>query len=491
MSRGRLSARPALLLFAAAVAAVAALAGQGAPAESHVVIFHNNDVHGKIDNFAKVAAILEAERKSGADVFYLSAGDNFTGDPVIDRADPPGEPMIEILGRLHLDLLSLGNHEFDYGLDAVRKLVSRFPTTSANIQPEPGVLPGLKPYVVLTGKSGVKLVVFGIIQIEPGNGLPSTHPDKVKGLRFTEPIAAALSLRKLRGEGQVFIGLTHIGHDQDVVLAKQMPELDVIIGGHSHTRIDAPELVNGVLITQAGSDNQFLGRIDLTVRNGKVAAKTSRLIDLSKAKDEDADLKAMIAKFHEDPAMARVVARSPIEITGKNALGSLMTDAICKVFNLDVAFQNNGGIRVNKLPLAITYHDLYTLDPFGNQVVRLEMTADEIRGLIRASCERRREIDLQVSGLTYIVRENGTQRIQEIELRGLNGAPLAEDKTYKVGLSSYVASSYRFAHKEPGRTVGITSVEALIMYLERRPDLGAYAEATRALYVKPPAPQAD
>jgi len=96
-----------------------------------------------------------------------------------------------------------------------------------------------------------------------------------------------------------------------------MPELDVIMGGHSHTRIDAPELINGVLIAQAGADNQFLGRIDLTVRDGRVAEKTSRLIDLSKAKDEDAAIKAMIVKFHDNPAMARVIAKAPVEITAR------------------------------------------------------------------------------------------------------------------------------------------------------------------------------
>jgi len=100
-----------------------------------------------------------------------------------------------------------------------------------------------------------------------------------------------------------------------------------------------------------------------------------------------------------------------------------MTDAICKVFDLDIAFQNNGGIRVNKLPLSITFHDLYTLDPFGNQVVRIDMTTAEIRSLIRNSCERRHDIDLQVAGMSYIVRENGTQQIQEIELLGRTGPP--------------------------------------------------------------------
>ena len=74
-----------------------------APGETRLVIFHSNDVHGKIDNFAKVSSILKRERAGGADVLYLCAGDNFTGNPIVDRFDPRGEPILEIYNRLGLD----------------------------------------------------------------------------------------------------------------------------------------------------------------------------------------------------------------------------------------------------------------------------------------------------------------------------------------------------------------------------------------------------
>jgi 2',3'-cyclic-nucleotide 2'-phosphodiesterase (5'-nucleotidase family) len=182
--------------------------------------------------------------------------------------------------------------------------------------------------------------------------------------------------------------------------------------------------------------------------------------------------------------MERVIANAPLEISGKNALGSLITDAICRVHGLDFAFQNNGGIRLGRLPQTITLHDVYSLDPFGNQVVQFVMTPAEIRSLIRYSCEKRREVDLQVAGMLYIVREDGAQKIRDIELRRLDGSPLIEDRTYKVGLSSYIASSYRFDHKDPGRSLQATTVEALIRYLESGADLGAYRDVRRASYEK-------
>jgi 2',3'-cyclic-nucleotide 2'-phosphodiesterase (5'-nucleotidase family) len=449
--------------------------------ESHIVIFHSNDVHGKIDNFAKVAAIIDAERKLGAaDVFFFSAGDNFSGDPVTDLYDPPGEPMLELLGRMGLDVLAPGNHEFDYGMGALRKFAARFPTISANIEPLPGAFPELRPSVVLTTKAGIKIVVFGVIQIEPDNRIPSTHPDKVKDLRFSDPLAKALEMKKLRSSGQVLIGLTHIGHQQDVLLANQMPELDVIIGGHSHTRVDPAENINGVLVAQAGADGSFLGRIDLLLKNGRIVEKKGRLIDLSKPMDEDPTIKAMIAKFHQNPALRRVIAKAPMEITGKNALGNLMTDAIRQAHGLDIAFQNNGGIRLNRLPMAITLNDVYTLEPFGNEIVQFAMTPAEVRSLIKNSWEKRSEIDLQVSGITYVVRVDGAKQVKDIKLAHMDGSPLAEDRTYTVGLSSYIASSYKFAHQDPGRSLQATVNEDLIRYLQSGVDLGVYRDVKRA-----------
>jgi 2',3'-cyclic-nucleotide 2'-phosphodiesterase (5'-nucleotidase family) len=447
---------------------------------SRIVIFHSNDVHGKIDNFAKVAVLLAAERKSGATVFFVSAGDNFTGDPVIDRYDPPGEPMLDLLGRLGLDLLTIGNHEFDYGMERVRALIARFPAVSANIEAGPGVLPGLRPWMSLTAKDGTRINVFGVIQIEPGNGLPSTHPDKVKGLRFSDPLAKALEMKKLRSSAPVLIGLTHIGYDQDRLLAERMPEIDVIIGGHSHTRVDPAETVNGVLIAQAGSDNRYLGRIDLLLRNGRLVEKKGRLIDLSQALEEDPVIKAAIAEFRKNPALARVLARASFEISGRDALGSLVTDAMRFAHGLDIAFQNNGGIRLNRLPAAITLKDAYTLDPFGNQTVEIVMTPAEIRGLIKTSFEKRNEIDLQVSGMSYVVRVDGANQVREIVLRNLDRTPLAENRTYRVGMSSYVASSYGFIHKDPGRSLQTGTVDDLIKYLESGADLGVYRDIRRA-----------
>ncbi len=117
--------RPGSFLLAAVLVAGLACAScasvPAAPEDTRIVIFHSNDIHGKIDNFAKVAAIIAREKQGGADVYYFCAGDNFTGNPIIDQYEPPGEPMLELLNRLGLDLLCPGNHEFDIGLENLKR----------------------------------------------------------------------------------------------------------------------------------------------------------------------------------------------------------------------------------------------------------------------------------------------------------------------------------------------------------------------------------
>ena len=192
----------------------------------------------------------------------------------------------------------------------------------------------------------------------------------------------------------------------------------------------------------------------------------------------------MIARFNQNPAFARVIAEAPQEISGKDALGSLMTDAIRQMHGLDIAFQNKGGIRLNRLPSKITLKDVYTLDPFGNQVVQIAMTAAEIRGLIASSFEKRQRDRSPGLGNLLCGPQRQRQEDQGDQLRDSDGSPLAEDRKFQVGLSSYVASSYEFAHQDPGRSLQTTTADALIRYLQGGVDLGIYRDVQRAFWEK-------
>ncbi|MGE5342853.1 MAG: bifunctional metallophosphatase/5'-nucleotidase [Candidatus Omnitrophota bacterium] len=457
------------------------LAAESSP-ETRIILLHVNDLHAKIDNFAKIAWYVQQERKQHPNVFFLDAGDNFTGNPVSDQAEPKGEPVCQLLYKMGIDAMCLGNHEFDLGQERLNTFVKRapFPVISANIKVQSGTLTQPKPYVILKTKNGIQLAILGLIQVEKETGIPSSHPDNVKGITFPDPIATALTFKDLKKEDNIFIALTHIGADQDEILAQKMGELDLIVGGHSHTVIAHPMHVNNVLITQAGSDAKFIGRIELVVKNGKIIQKTGQLINVASISGTLPEMEAMIKKFNQNPRLDRVIAQLPQPVEGKLELGNLTTDAICRVFHLDAAFHNNGGLRIHALSPVVKLRDIYSLHPFANNIVQFDMTPDEIRSLITFDYEKHKGSDLQVSGLQYTIIASPDHKVERIDLNDSEGHALDETKTYKVGMNDYIASTYKFQHHDPGRSLKKTAADALIRYLEENRHSTADIQKVRA-----------
>ena len=132
-----------------------------------------------------------------------------------------------------------------------------------------------QPYAFLQ-IGDTKICILGLIEVSKrrtGELLPATHPARLKGITFTEPVSTALKYKNLRSRCNLFVGLTHTGYNKDCEIAEAMPELDVIIGGHSHTRIDSTIVVNGVLISQAQSNLHYLGKTTITLEDNKVKEK--------------------------------------------------------------------------------------------------------------------------------------------------------------------------------------------------------------------------
>ncbi|MDR0661553.1 MAG: bifunctional metallophosphatase/5'-nucleotidase [Prevotellaceae bacterium] len=443
-----------------------------------IVILSTNDMHAKIDNFGKVAAYISEQRRLHPNVIVLSGGDMFSGNPVVDQHEDKGFPIIDIMNKIGYQYTAIGNHEFDYNREFMKKRIeqSSYPWLCANIHISPEArIPQPKPYVIIT-VDGVKVAILGLIEISKTSRIPATHPDKVKGITFTDPIEEALSYRSLRDSCDLFIGLTHIGTYADVKLAEEMPELDVIIGGHSHTRIDTAMVINGVLITQTESWLKYIGKTTIVVENGKVISKENELIDVNTLTAEDIDISNLIKHYYETSGLNKVIAKNLSTIESKDALGSLMTDAITDLPGIEIAFQNGGGVRIHKLDEGdITIAKVYELDPFGNEVIIYQMTPAEIRELIfNAGCGKR--ADLLVSGITYIFPKDG--KASDVILKTYDGENLNENKHYTVGMNSYIASSYNFPGSENGKSLYRTSADVLIEYLQKVKEVD-YARISR------------
>ncbi len=445
--------------------------------ETRIILFHINDMHANIDNFAKIAWYVEQEKKNNpqAHVFFLNAGDNFSGNPVADQYQPKGEPIFQLLNRMGFSALELGNHEFDYGQDRLKAFIdgAKFPILCANIdlRRKGPQFPKPQPYTVLETPDGIKIAVLGLVQVENSTGIPDTHPSRLDGFCFSDPLETAKKYRFLKKENDIFIALTHLGIEDDERLIKEISELDAIVGGHSHSQVDHPGEPDGLFIAQAGSKAKYLGRLELIVKNRQIVKKSGQLIEVAPIQKEIPELRQMIDDFNKNPVLYQEIAVLPRPLNHALEVGNLVCDAMRNHFNLDIVIQNSGGIRVNHLDSTIILKDIYAIHPFENRMVQFKMTPAEIRSLIVSGYERHQRLEFLVSGLQYVIKVTPGNKVKAVELNDENGRLLEESKTYSVGLNDYVSSVYPFNHQDPGQSTTETVNEALIQYLKQEKNI--------------------
>jgi 2',3'-cyclic-nucleotide 2'-phosphodiesterase (5'-nucleotidase family) len=418
-------------------------------------------MHGQIDNFAKLSAYYKKLKSENPNTFLFSDGDLFSGNPLVDQYPEKGYPIVDIMNKTGYILSSIGNHEFDYGQEVLNERIEQaeFQFICANIKwNENSTLKPVEPYRIFN-VNGVTMSVLGLIEVG-SRGIPSTHPNNVKDLKFMSP-AKTTGEYSFLANSNVFILLSHIGIEPDVNIAKKYPEVDVILGGHSHTKINNGMLENGVLITQASSNLAYVGETRISVKKGKIVSKTNKLIDLNKLEDEDPEIKQLIDSYKAADKGNRVIGQAASKISGKKKLGALMTDALTEMLDLDIAFLNSGGIRINSIPKGdVTLNTVYALDPFGNDVVKLMMSYDEIEKFIL------KNQTILVSGINCTITSQGKKK--SVKILDKNGAALDKSKKYAVGMNSYIYSTYKFAHEDEGIAMNVNTADILIKYIENR-----------------------
>jgi len=441
-----------------------------------IIFLHTNDEHGVIENFDRIAWYNQQLQEEYENVFLVSGGDIFSGNPVVDEyvieeENLRGKPIVGLMNMAGYDALVLGNHEFDYGQEVLQDRIDQaeFPAILANFDTsETDILAQPEPYIFLETEQGNSIAVLGLVEVG-ADGIPATHPGNLDGIEFFDPVETALEYDYLADESSVFLGLTHMGHSWDQDLAEEMPELDLIIGGHSHSVVEDPPIVNDVLVAQAGADTNYLGKIEVGLDDeGNIVSREGRLIDIEDIEDRDEEVTAEIEYYEEqvEEIFAREIGYVEGQLSGNMELGSLMTDAARHRVDADFAFQNNGGIRVSEIGGEITVGTIFELEPFGNDVVVYEMTAEDIRSLLQFSYERRYSIDLQAGGLHYEVKVNDIGAVEDIELSYPDGTPLNEDEVYEVALSDYVASTYEFSARDEGVNTYRRTNDVIIEYIE-------------------------
>ncbi|WP_198520772.1 bifunctional metallophosphatase/5'-nucleotidase [Alteribacter populi] len=498
-------------------------------------IFHTNDIHGRTDMFPQMITTLDEAKEEFGDGILLDAGDVFSGTLYFNEFR--GQDAIEFMNMMEYDAFVPGNHEFDLGdpEDGHPELVefiqaAKFPILAANMDfsadegfdgmTGEGIHHEAEGGMIYDGivleHDGEQIGIFGL------NTEDTVDISSPTDVAFNDYVEAAQEMvDQFEAEGiNKIIALTHLGYDSDpsvgndLLLAEQVEGIDVIIGGHSHTAVEAPTLVteneNGeemepTVVGQAGEYGQFIGVMNVTFdENGVVIDSAGELL-ATEDRDPDPDALEMlepytkeIEELQSEEAGSYVVSELPNPRHGdgdeesvranETALGNLISDAQLEAAltadeNTIMAMQNGGGIREPLDEGEVTVGELIEVQPFGNRLTLLELSGAELIEAFETSVYDVPEENgafLHVSDgtrITFDSNEEPGERVVSIEIE-VDGEyeTINEDDMYTVATNHFTATGgdgfevFANAYDDGrGTIVGFTDWEMLRDYMA---DLG-------------------
>jgi 5'-nucleotidase / UDP-sugar diphosphatase len=414
-----------------------------------------NDFHGfaephqpagspeKLGGIANLAGEVNRLRKERP-TLLLAAGDMIQGDPWANLFE--GKSTIEVMNAMDFSAMVLGNHEFDFGQEVLYKRIqeARFPILAANIQG----MPMIKPYV-LKEISGLTIAIIGLITEDTPT---VTNPKNVRGLVFFPMIDSFKKvLQELGDRADLVIVLSHLGLPADRRLAESVKGIQVIVGGHTHTRIESPMKVKETLIVQAWEHAKALGVLDLTVADRKVIGYEGKLISIDpKRHPPEPEVAEIVNRYKNQTAaiLDEVIGEAVVDLQGigsqaqETNLGNLVADILRQETKTDVAMINGGGIRADILKGPICIRDLMTVLPFSNHPVVLKVNGQELKNIFEyglTSPDRSGGGFPQVSGirLTYTPMAAEGHRIKDFQV---GGKPLDPKAWYSLATIDFLAA---------------------------------------------------
>jgi len=417
-------------------------------------ILHINDFHGFAEPYKPLGsrqllggiAHLAGKAKdlrSEKPTLLLAAGDMIQGNNWANLSQ--GESVIELMNAMQFDAMVLGNHEFDFGQAELKKRIAQaaFPVLGANVEG----LDHLKPFIIKEW-NGVRVGIIGIVTDETP---VATHPRNVSGLTFLPPAETVQKYtQELKNRADILLVLSHIGHAADRMLAEKAKGIDVIVGGHSHTRIRKPVRIGNTLIVQAWEHAKALGVLDLTIRDGKITEYDGRLEEVSPHMGkEDREISRIVSQYKQkvDSVLNVRIGDAEIDLDGENVrkketnLGNFLADIMREVSKADATLINGGTIRTNLVKGEIRVKDVYSVLPFDNYIVAIRLTGKQIAEALEhgvAGIEAEEGWFPQVSGLTFKYSPTGAtgSRVKEIHIAG---QPLDPAREYVVATNDFLA----------------------------------------------------
>ncbi|MCA1406029.1 5'-nucleotidase C-terminal domain-containing protein [Ensifer sp. IC3342] len=474
-------------------ASILALSSGAAFADYELNILHINDLHSRIESInkfdstcsaedesknecfggvARLKSLIEQKRQelTGKNMLLLNAGDNFQGSLFFTTYK--GAAEAEFLNLMKFDAMTVGNHEFDESEDGLASFLDKvtFPVVTANVLPSYKSKIGdrIKPSIVLD-VGGQKIGIVGAVANDTPE-LASPGPDILIG-EDVATITSAVEELKKQGVNKI-IALTHVGYPRDLAAIAKIPDVDVVVGGHSHSLLSNtdekaegpyPTMVDNpggykVPVVQAGSYSKYLGDLVVTFDDSgvvKAANGDPILIDSSVKPDE-----AVLARIKElakpiEELRTKVIAKTETPIDGSREncrakeceMGTLVADAMLdrvKGQGVTIAITNGGGLRASIDGGDVTMGEVITVLPFQNTLSTFQLKGADIRAALENGLS---QVDEgggrfpQVAGLKYSFERSkpAGSRLVSVEVKeGEAFAPLDPEKTYSLVSNNFM-----------------------------------------------------
>lgn len=452
---------------------------------ARLTILHTNDTHShllpfsystqtkpdgialpaykNVGGIARRATLIKRIRTEHQPILLVDAGDIIDGSPF--SIEFAGEADVAAANAVGYEVMTVGNHEFSNTMADFLKRVqeAKFPMLGANVFKISDGSPFLRAYI-MKNEDGLRVAILGVT-------IPNNYTATKGALTMADPIACAADwVPKLRKQADVVMVLSHLGYDEDLKLAAQVPGIDIIVGGHSNTRLIHPILVKcdgaaqafsvgGTVIAQAFHWGSELGEVDLVFHKGDsgwtLMKFDGKLIPITSDIPEDPGVRAVVEKYHSKiAAKYDVVLCEATDDFVDEAAYNLVSDALRESFGTDFSVHNYGGVRTDLIQGRITAGDIADMFPFANATLTFQATGVQIKELLRASKPAVGNIRYRVQGGKLVSAEIG-------------GKPIEDTKVYSGVTSSFYAEN-AFPEEIKTTDAGIGFRDVIMKYVKAK-----------------------
>jgi 5'-nucleotidase/UDP-sugar diphosphatase len=462
-----------------------------------VTILFFNDIHGhllpfkvktdkgkvEVGGIARISTLVKKIRyenkKKGIRTFVFIAGDILQGTPMSSIFK--GRPDVECFNVIGVSAMTVGNHEFDFGMENFLSLkqMASFPFLSSNIVwKQTGELV-CDPLVTFHLDDNLSLSIIGVTTKEL---LTTTNPGNVSEVDVLDSVQSVKdNFEKVKGEGPVIL-LSHSRHQTDRNIAETVPGIMAIIGGHDQILLSPYRRIGSVDIFQAFEKGRYLGRMDLEIDpvSKKAGLVSNAYIPVTADINADLVVDKIVAKYHDriDKKYKEVIGQSAVFLDAEREkiryeetnLGDFLTDIMRESSGAQIALLNGGSIRASIDSGPITVEDVFKTLPFDSEVVLIDITGNELFQALSRSVKGKREDEdggfLHVSGIRFIIRGHSAENVR---IDG-NFTPLDPGKVYRVAVNDFLASGgdgYEIFAGKPAQYTGM-SLKGLVVDIIRK-----------------------